>query len=91
VAHVSGHKEGWQTKTTTENTMNEENKSYKAAFVIDDKKPKVKTLGLRLTVTDSNLMDEVKEAFNLAKTAGQELDLMFSQQPLDKGFCEGQL
>lgn len=52
-------------------------KSYKAEFVINDA-PKVKKLDLRLAVTDHDLGNEVKKAFELAKIAGQELDLVFS-------------
>ena len=59
-------------------TMNGEIKSYKPVFVIHDDAPKVKTLDLRLTVTERDLGSEVKKAFDLAKIAGQELDLIFS-------------
>ena len=59
-------------------TMNEEIKFYKPEFAIKNNAPKVKKLGLRLTVTDNDLKDEVKRAFDLAKIAGQELDLVFT-------------
>ncbi|MGD0743867.1 MAG: hypothetical protein ABSA45_01820 [Verrucomicrobiota bacterium] len=58
--------------------MNEEHKFYKPEFVIKNDTPRVKKLGLRLTVTDNDLKDEVKKAFDLAKIAGQELDLVFT-------------
>jgi hypothetical protein len=50
-------------------------------FVInnDDDTPKAKTLDLRLTVTNKDLRHEVKKAFDLARIAGQELDIIFSQ------------
>jgi len=59
-------------------TMNGEIKSYKAEFAINDDAPKVKKLDLRVAITDRDLGDEVKKAFELAKIAGQELDLIFS-------------
>ena len=60
-------------------TMNEEIKSYKPVFVIHDDTPKVKKFDLRLTVTNKDLRNEVKKAFDLARIAGQELDIIFSQ------------
>ncbi|MGO8837709.1 MAG: hypothetical protein ACLQAH_06560 [Limisphaerales bacterium] len=39
---------------------------------------KIKKLALRLTIGNSNLATEVKRAFDLAKSSGQELDLTFS-------------
>jgi hypothetical protein len=62
-------------------TVTSEIKSYKPVFVInnDDDTPKAKTLDLRLTVTNKDLRDEVKKAFDLARIAGQELDIIFSQ------------
>lgn len=58
--------------------MNANTKSYKPIFVINDKTRKVKTLDLRLAVNGRNLGKEVKKAFEMAKSAGQELDLVFS-------------
>ena len=60
-------------------TMNGEIKSYKPVFVIHDDTPKVKKFDLRLAVTNKDLRDNVKKAFDLARTAGQELDIIFSQ------------
>jgi len=54
-------------------------KSYKAEYVINDDAPKVKKLDLRLTVTDRDLGSEVRKVFDLARIAGQELDIIFSQ------------
>jgi hypothetical protein len=59
-------------------TMNGDIKSYKAEFVINDDAPKVKKIDLRIAITDRDLGDEVRKAFELAKIAGQELDLVFS-------------
>ena len=63
----------------TMTTMNEEIKSYKPVFVIRDDTPKVKKFDLRLAVTNKDLRDDVKKAFDLARIAGQELDIVFSQ------------
>jgi hypothetical protein len=60
-------------------TMNGESKSYKPAFVIHDDTPKVKKIDLRMGVTNKNLRGDVKKAFDLARIAGHELDIIFSQ------------
>jgi len=39
---------------------------------------KVKKLALKLSISSSNLASEIKRAFDLAKSSGQELDLTFS-------------
>jgi hypothetical protein len=41
--------------------------------------PKRKTLDLQLSILNPELEVEVKKAFNLAKSSGQELNLSFSQ------------
>ena len=58
--------------------MNGAIKSYKPVFVINDDTPKVKKLDLRLTITDRDLGNEVRKVFDLARIAGQELDIIFS-------------
>jgi hypothetical protein len=66
--------------TRDKTTMNEEIKSYKPVFVINsDNTPKVKKFDLRLAVTNKDLRDKVQKAFDLARIAGQELDIVFSQ------------
>jgi len=40
---------------------------------------KIKKLALQLTIGNSNLTYEIKRAFDLAKSSGQELDLTFSR------------
>jgi hypothetical protein len=40
---------------------------------------KVKRLTLRVDIGNSNLGQEVKRVFDMAKSSGLELDLMFSQ------------
>ena len=69
---------GKETTMTTMTNMNGDIKSYKAEFVINDDAPKVKKIDLRLAITDRDLGDEVRKAFELARIAGQELDLFFS-------------
>ena len=39
---------------------------------------KIKKLAVQLSIGDSNLANEIKKAFDLAKSSGQELDLIFS-------------
>ena len=58
--------------------MNGEIKSYKPVFAINDNAPKVKKCDLRFTVTDNDLGSDVKKAFDLARIAGQELDIIFT-------------
>jgi hypothetical protein len=41
--------------------------------------PKVKTLAMQLSITNHDLGVEVRRAFNLAKSSGQELNLSFSR------------
>jgi hypothetical protein len=60
--------------------MNGAIKSYKPVFVINDDTPKVKKLDLQITVTDRDLGNEVKKVFDLARIAGQELDIVFSHE-----------
>jgi hypothetical protein len=41
---------------------------------------KVKRIALRIDITSSNLAQEIKRMFDMAKSSGQELDLTFSQK-----------
>ena len=57
--------------------MNRETKSHNA----DEGVPaglKIKKLAMQLSIGNSNLAIEIKKAFDLAKSSGQELDLTFS-------------
>jgi hypothetical protein len=47
-----------------------------------DNTPKVKTLDLQLSISNPDLGVEVRKAFFLAKSSGQELNLSFSHGPL---------
>ncbi len=42
--------------------------------------PKAKTLGVRLGVTDREFLEKIKNSFDLAKSAGLELDVQFSAE-----------
>ena len=57
--------------------MNTKNKSYEPKYITNNG-PKIKTLALRIAVTERNLQKAVRQAFDLAKSAGRELDLAFS-------------
>jgi hypothetical protein len=39
---------------------------------------KIRTVGLRVAIEEPNLLRTVREAFDLAKSAGHELDLTFT-------------
>jgi hypothetical protein len=60
--------------------MNLKTKSYKTEYAVSEA-PKLKTFGLRLIANDRDLEKQVQRAFDLAKSAGKELDLVFSQGP----------
>jgi hypothetical protein len=62
--------------TQTGAAMNSYTISHKAEDP-DEGALKIKKLVLRLAVTNRNLEKEVKRAFDLAKSSGQELDLTF--------------
>jgi hypothetical protein len=59
-------------------TMNLENKSRRADQGINPGL-KIKKLVLQMDVGKANLAREIKRVFDMAKSSGQELDLMFSQ------------
>ena len=56
------------------------NREIKSSTKEDGVQPgmKIKRLALQLTIGNSNFMSEIKRAFDLAKSSGQELDLTFS-------------
>lgn len=56
--------------------MNSRNKSHEVDDT-DQGALKIKKLVLRLAINDGNLEHEIKQAFDLAKSSGQELDLTF--------------
>ena len=67
-------------KTTIMNTANKS----KAKSADEGVNPgmKIKKLAMQLSIGNSNLPYEIKRAFDLAKSSGQELDLTFSRGAL---------
>jgi hypothetical protein len=61
---------------TKQHTMNSRTKAHEAEDN-DQGGLKIKKLALRLTINNRNLEKEIKRAFDLAKSSGQELDLTF--------------
>jgi len=59
-------------------TMNTKMKSYRPKHPLQGA-PKIKTLNVRLSITNHDLGVEIKRAFDLARSAGQELNLSFSR------------
>ena len=59
--------------------MNTKINSKRPEYVIRQT-PRIKTLNLHLSVTEADLAERVRRAFDLAKSAGQELDLTFRPQ-----------
>jgi hypothetical protein len=57
--------------------MKTKTKTYKAEYDLKDA-PKIRTLDMRLAITNLDLGVEVRKAFELAKGSGQELNLSFS-------------
>ncbi len=57
--------------------MNRQTKSHRTE---EDLNPgmKIKTLAVQLTIGDTNLANEIKRVFDLAKSSGHELDLTFN-------------
>jgi hypothetical protein len=67
--------------------MKTENKYYRSEES-NYSAPTVKTLDIKLSVSDRDLGAEVKQAFNLAKSSGRELTLYFSSaKSLPQGVC----
>jgi hypothetical protein len=56
--------------------MNSRTKSHEAEDA-DQNALKIKKLVWQLTINNCNLEKEIKRAFDLAKSSGQELDLTF--------------
>ncbi len=46
---------------------------------------KVKNLSMQLNAGHSNLAHEIKQAFDLAKSSGLELDLTFTRETIKRG------
>jgi len=67
--------------------MNTKSQFHKLEYAVKDA-PRIKTVSLRLDTTDQNLQEKVKNAFALAKSAGQELDLTFCSGILQENRCQ---
>ena len=63
----------------TKKPLNEANDAIK-------KSVPVKTLSLQVAITGPDLAKTVREAFDLAKSGGRELDLAFTLRPLAQSF-----
>jgi hypothetical protein len=59
--------------------MNLRTKSREAETA-DEDMPRVKRLPIRLAISDDNLENKIRRAFELAKSSGHELDLTFITQ-----------
>ena len=59
--------------------MNLRAKSRKTETAEDERR-QLKRLALRVTIGQGNLAQQIMQAFNLAKSSGQELDLTFLPQ-----------
>jgi hypothetical protein len=57
--------------------MNTKRKWYEQEYALRDA-PGIKTIGLRIGVSDSNLEATIKRAFDPARSAGRELSLTVS-------------
>jgi hypothetical protein len=65
--------------------MNIKNRSYEPKYVAKNGATNgatIKTVSLQIAVTEPNLQNAVRQAFDLAKSAGRELNLAFSLQSL---------
>jgi hypothetical protein len=64
--------------------MNAKNDSYEPKYAARNGAT-IKTISLQVAVTEPDLQNAVRAAFDLAKSGGRELDLAFSLQPLTQG------
>ena len=55
------------------------NAKYRKTEETEPNTLRIKKLVMRLSIGDNNLAEKIKQSFNLAKSAGQELDLTFSR------------
>jgi hypothetical protein len=65
--------------------MNTKNKSYEPKYATKNR-PAIKTVSLQVAVTRPDLQNTIRNAFDLAKSGGRELDLAFTLQPLTQSF-----
>ena len=65
--------------------MNTKNKSYEPKYATKNDGATIKTVNLQVAVTEPDLKNAVRAAFNLAKSGGRELNLAFGLQPPTQG------
>jgi hypothetical protein len=65
--------------------MNSKSKSYEAQYATKNGAA-IKTVSLQVAVTEPDLQNAVRKAFDLAKSGGRELNLSFSLQPFMQSF-----
>jgi hypothetical protein len=69
--------------------MNTKNKPYEPKYATknaNNNRPAIKTVSLQVAVTEPDLQNAVRKAFELAKSGGRELNLSFSLQPFMQSF-----
>ena len=66
-----------QTAEIKPDGMNTKSKSYEPQYAARNGAT-IKTVSLQVAVTEPDLQNAVREAFDLAKSGGRELDLAFS-------------
>ena len=64
--------------------MNSKKRSYEPKYAARNGAT-IKTVSLQVAVTEPDLKNAVREAFDLAKSGGRELDLAFTLSPLAQG------
>jgi hypothetical protein len=67
------------------NAMNTKSKSYEPRYATRNGAT-IKTVSLQVAVTEPDLQNAVRKAFELAKSGGRELDLAFTLQPFTQSF-----
>jgi hypothetical protein len=71
----------WKLKQPNKDAMKTKKQSYEPSYVAKNGVT-IKTVSLQVAVTEPDLKKAVREAFNLAKSGGRELNLAFSLQSL---------
>jgi hypothetical protein len=67
--------------------MNAKSKAYEPKYAARTGTT-IKTVSLQVAVTEADLQNAVRTAFDLAKSGGRELDLAFTLQPLTRGIAK---
>jgi len=64
--------------------MNRKDRSYQPEYATKNRAA-IRTMNLQVAVTEPDLQKAVREAFDLAKSSGRELDLAFSLHSIPQG------